>query len=82
MQALGFSVCCISLAYTLIKSGTFATLSFPGSGSIVPYSSSHLDNVESELIVKSGHSVQQNPAAIREVRRILLLHLQKDLGVK
>jgi len=53
-----------------------------GSDGVVPYSSSHLDNVESELIVRSGHSVQQNPAAIREVRRILRLHLQKELGVR
>ena len=29
----GLAFGCSSLAYTLIKSGTFATLSFPGSGS-------------------------------------------------
>ncbi len=45
-----------------------------GSDGIVPYWSSHLDNAQSELIVKSGHSVQRNPLAIQEVRRILLLH--------
>jgi len=28
------------------------------------------------LIVKSGHSVQKNPLAIQELRRILLLHLK------
>ena len=42
---------------------------------IVPYWSSHLDGAESELIVPSGHWSNQNPAAIAEVRRILLEHL-------
>ena len=48
-----------------------------GSDGIVPYSSSHIDNVESELVVKSGHSTQQNPIAIQELRRILLTHLKQ-----
>ncbi|MCK8784601.1 hypothetical protein M0638_09425 [Roseomonas sp. NAR14] len=30
----------------------------------------HLDHVESGPVVRSGHSVQSNPAAIEEVRRI------------
>lgn len=46
-----------------------------GTDGIVPYSSSHIDGVESELIVDSGHSVQKSPEAIREVARILRLHL-------
>jgi pimeloyl-ACP methyl ester carboxylesterase len=41
---------------------------------VVEYSSSHLDRVDSEYIVRSSHSVQSNPYAIEEVRRILLLH--------
>jgi hypothetical protein len=41
---------------------------------VVKYSSSHLEGVDSEYIVRSGHSVQSNPYAIEEVRRILLLH--------
>jgi hypothetical protein len=41
---------------------------------VVKYSSSHLDGVDSEYIVRSGHSVQSNPYAIEEVRRILLLN--------
>ena len=44
------------------------------SDGVVEYSSSHLDGVESEYIVRSTHSVQSNPYAIEEVRRILLLH--------
>ena len=44
------------------------------SDGVVKYSSSHLDGVDSEYIVRSGHSVQSNPYAIEEVRRLLLLH--------
>jgi hypothetical protein len=40
---------------------------------VVAYSSAHLEGVGSELIVYNhGHSVQSSPAAIEEVRRILL----------
>ena len=49
-----------------------------GSDGIVEYSSSHLDQVRSELVVQSGHSVQMHPAAIYEVRRILLEHLRVE----
>ena len=43
---------------------------------VVAYSSAHLDGVGSELIVYNhGHSVQSSPAAIEEVRRILLEQL-------
>jgi len=47
-----------------------------GTDGVVPYSSSHLDNCVSELVVRSGHSVQQNPLAVQEIRRILLEHLK------
>jgi len=43
---------------------------------VVSYQSSHLDGVKSELVVRSDHGVQKDPEAIREVRRILLEHLQ------
>ncbi len=42
-----------------------------GSDGVVPYSSSHLDGADSELIVRSGHNVINNPEAIAEVIRIL-----------
>ncbi len=45
------------------------------SDGVVPYWSSHLTGVDSELIVPSGHSVTRNPETIREVKRILRLHL-------
>jgi len=41
----------------------------------VKYSSAYIGPVESELVVKSSHSVQGNPHAIEEVRRILRLHV-------
>jgi pimeloyl-ACP methyl ester carboxylesterase len=42
---------------------------------VVPYRSSHLEGVASERVVRSDHSVQKDPEAILEVRRILLEHL-------
>jgi hypothetical protein len=48
-----------------------------GSDGVVRYQSAHIDGVESELIVRSGHSVQANPQAVLEVRRILLLHAEE-----
>jgi pimeloyl-ACP methyl ester carboxylesterase len=44
-----------------------------GSDGVVPYWSSHLDGVRSELIVRSGHGVFSNPEAVQEVIRILRL---------
>jgi pimeloyl-ACP methyl ester carboxylesterase len=43
---------------------------------VVAYSSAHLEGAASELVVESGHSVQENPQAIEEVRRILREHLE------
>jgi hypothetical protein len=48
---------------------------------IVPYWSSHIDGAESELIVPSGHWSNQDPAAIAEVRRILLKHIGRGSAV-
>ena len=48
-------------------------LDIAGDG-LVKYRSAHLENVDSELIVRSGHSVQDNPVAIEEIRQILLEH--------
>jgi hypothetical protein len=45
-----------------------------GNDGVVEYASAHLEGVESELVVRSGHSTQANPYTIQEVRRILLLH--------
>jgi len=44
-----------------------------GNDGVVEYKSAHIDGVESELVVDSGHSAQGNPRTVEEVRRILLL---------
>ena len=49
-----------------------------GTDGVVPYSSSHLDNAESEVIVHSGHSIHRSPGAMQELLRILLLHLKEE----
>lgn len=46
---------------------------------VVPYWSSHLDGVESELVVESDHYVPEVPEGIEELKRILHLHLD-ELG--
>ncbi|WP_425503443.1 esterase/lipase family protein [Rhodanobacter panaciterrae] len=44
------------------------------SDGVVPYQSAHLAGADSELAIPSWHSVQDTPAAILELRRILALH--------
>ena len=44
------------------------------SDGVVPYWSSHMDGATSELIVPSAHPAHQNPQAIKEVHRILVLN--------
>ncbi len=43
------------------------------SDGIVPYTSSHLDTAESELVVPSGHGAFHHPNALSEILRILRL---------
>ena len=50
-----------------------------GGDGVVAYRSAHLDDVESELVVRSGHSSQSNAAVVGEVHRILLQHLQEAI---
>lgn len=45
-----------------------------GADGVVKYRSAHLENVESEHVVRTGHSCQGHPATIEEVRRILREH--------
>ncbi|WP_347455741.1 alpha/beta hydrolase [Acinetobacter thermotolerans] len=47
---------------------------------VVPYRSAHLDGALSEEIIKGGHSIQETPEAVLELRRILRLHLT-ELGL-
>jgi hypothetical protein len=48
------------------------------SDGVVPYSSSHLASAQSEKIVPTGHEAMDDPQAVEEIRRILLL----DLGIR
>jgi len=41
---------------------------------VVQYSSAHIEGMESEFIVHTGHSCQGHPLTIEEVRRILISH--------
>ena len=45
---------------------------------VVEYKSAHIEPVASELVVNSGHSTQDHPETIEEVRRILLEHLRES----
>ncbi len=45
-----------------------------GNDGVVAYKSAHLEGMESEFVVRSGHSCQSNTHTIQEVRRILLVH--------
>lgn len=47
-----------------------------GNDGVVEYKSAHQEGVESEYIVRTGHSCQGHPLTIEEVRRILLEHLK------
>lgn len=49
-----------------------------GSDGVVRYQSAHLDEVDSELVVESGHSCLKHPEVVLEARRILRLHLSSQ----
>lgn len=46
------------------------------SDGVVPYRSAHLAGADSELAIPSWHSVQETPAAILELRRILRVQME------
>ena len=45
-----------------------------GNDGVVAYRSAHLEGAASELVVRSSHSTQSEPATIQEMRRILHVH--------
>jgi hypothetical protein len=61
------------IANSIIPVDSDAPLDEAGDG-VVKYMSAHIDGVESEKIIRSSHSVQGNPEAILEVKRILHEH--------
>ena len=46
-----------------------------GADGVVAYESAHIEGVQSERVVRSGHSTQSHPGTIMEVGRILVEHL-------
>ncbi|MGZ9243503.1 MAG: esterase/lipase family protein [Candidatus Binatia bacterium] len=66
------------VANSIIAVDSDAPLNEAGDG-VVKYVSAHIDGVESEKIVRSGHSAQGNPETIMEVKRILHEH---DKGLR
>lgn len=67
--------------HTIIGNDTPGTPLLQSSDGIVPYSSAHWDGAESKLVIASGHSVQETPPAIIELRRILRGQLTQDYAV-
>jgi len=49
-----------------------------GDDGVVSYESAHITEAVSEVVVRAGHSVQDHPDTVNEVRRILLLHLAES----
>ncbi len=49
-----------------------------GDDGVVAYTSAHLEGVDSEFVVRDGHSCQSHPLVIREVRRILIEHVRDE----
>lgn len=49
-----------------------------GDDGVVAYSSAHLEEADSEFVIRHGHSCQNEPATVLEVRRILLMHLRAE----
>jgi pimeloyl-ACP methyl ester carboxylesterase len=47
-----------------------------GNDGVVEYSSAHLEQADSELVVRFGHSCQGRPETIGELSRILIEHLE------
>lgn len=47
-----------------------------GADGVVQYRSAHVDYAKSELVVSAGHTCQDKPAVIEEVRRILYEHFE------
>jgi pimeloyl-ACP methyl ester carboxylesterase len=67
--------------HSIIGNNTPALSLQLSSDGVVPYSSSHLAGAQSEKVIRSGHSVQDAPTAIVEVRRILHEYLQDTNGI-
>jgi pimeloyl-ACP methyl ester carboxylesterase len=74
--------CDLSLDSSIRSHSVIADLRDPprpdGTDGLVPYASSHLEGVVSELLVHGLHICVNQPAVIAEVRRILIEHLANE----
>jgi pimeloyl-ACP methyl ester carboxylesterase len=61
--------------HSIIGNATPALALETSSDGVVPYRSAHLSGAMSEKVIRAGHSVQETPEAIVEIRRILRQHL-------
>lgn len=68
------------VAHSIVAVDSDGPLENGGDG-VVKYTSAHIEGVASEKVVRSGHSVQGNPEAILEVKRILIDH-EKQLSMQ
>ncbi|MET0985543.1 MAG: alpha/beta fold hydrolase, partial [Steroidobacteraceae bacterium] len=69
-----------SVRYHSIIARTTAAGPLEQSGDgLVPYWSAHLEGAESEKVIVSGHRVQETPAAVLEIRRILHAHIEERI---
>lgn len=62
--------------HSIMGNQTTSDVSSKMSDGIVPYTSSHLADAQSEKIFKGGHSIHAEPETILELRRILHEHLK------
>jgi pimeloyl-ACP methyl ester carboxylesterase len=61
-------------AHSIISVSTKGPVAL-GNDGVVSYQSAHITGVDSELVVRSTHSSQSNPATVAEVERILQLQI-------
>jgi pimeloyl-ACP methyl ester carboxylesterase len=77
-------LCELGIDSSVRSHSVIADLSQPprpdGTDGLVPYSSSHLEGVASELLVHGLHVCVTHPAVIEEVRRILMEHATPVAG--
>lgn len=64
--------------HSIMGNNTHSTVPEKTSDGIVPYKSSHINGAISEKIIQGGHSIQEKPQAVFELRRILRSHLGID----
>ena len=65
------------IASVMVNKGINSSLTARLSDGIVPYRSAHLDGAASETVISGGHSIQENPQTVLNLRRILHQQLEQ-----